>query len=211
LEPQWLTRRVASVGAVAVFSSVVAEWRIPYARPVNDPPNAQKVERMFGVKLLRVSSMTAFLALSAGMITGCAETQDVGTKQAVGTVGGAVLGGVIGSQFGGGQGRLWTTGIGAVLGAIAGSEVGKSLDRADKVYMSTTTQASLEHSQTGSTSTWQNPDSGNSSTVVPTRTYQQPDGQYCREFEQTVTIEGRAEKAYGTACRQPDGAWQIVS
>jgi surface antigen len=36
-------------------------------------------------------------------------------------------------------------------------------------------------------------------------------GKYCREFQQTVTIGGKTEQAYGTACRQPDGSWQIVS
>ncbi len=36
-------------------------------------------------------------------------------------------------------------------------------------------------------------------------------GHYCREFQHTVTIGGRSERAYGTACRQPDGAWQVVS
>lgn len=34
---------------------------------------------------------------------------------------------------------------------------------------------------------------------------------YCREFTQVVDIGGRAESAYGTACMQPDGSWQIVS
>lgn len=36
-------------------------------------------------------------------------------------------------------------------------------------------------------------------------------GAYCREFQQEVTIGGRLERSYGTACRQPDGAWKIVS
>jgi hypothetical protein len=36
-------------------------------------------------------------------------------------------------------------------------------------------------------------------------------GRYCREFQQTVTIGGRTEDAYGTACRQPDGSWEVVS
>lgn len=36
-------------------------------------------------------------------------------------------------------------------------------------------------------------------------------GEYCREFQQEVTVGGRSERAYGTACRQPDGAWKIVS
>lgn len=37
-----------------------------------------------------------------------------------------------------------------------------------------------------------------------------PQGAYCREFQQQVTIGGRTEDAYGTACRQPDGSWQVV-
>ena len=34
---------------------------------------------------------------------------------------------------------------------------------------------------------------------------------YCREYTRTVTIGGRPEHAYGTACLQPDGQWLIVS
>jgi hypothetical protein len=34
---------------------------------------------------------------------------------------------------------------------------------------------------------------------------------YCREFRQTVTIDGRARDAYGTACRNAaDNGWQLV-
>lgn len=36
-------------------------------------------------------------------------------------------------------------------------------------------------------------------------------GRYCREFQQDISVGGRTERAYGTACRQPDGAWEIVS
>lgn len=32
----------------------------------------------------------------------------------------------------------------------------------------------------------------------------------CKQFEQTVMIDGRERPAYGTACLQPDGAWKIV-
>ena len=34
---------------------------------------------------------------------------------------------------------------------------------------------------------------------------------YCREFTKTVAIGGRIQPAYGRACYQPDGSWQIVS
>src|SRR6056297_1266792 len=100
------------------------------------------------------------LVLATLLLAGCA--QQPGPKESVGTLGGAVLGGLLGSQIGGGTGRLWATGAGAVLGSLVGSEVGRSLDRADKVYMAKTTQATLEHSETGSTSTWNNPDTGHS-------------------------------------------------
>ncbi len=33
---------------------------------------------------------------------------------------------------------------------------------------------------------------------------------YCREYTKTVSISGRAERAYGTACLRPDGSWEIV-
>lgn len=34
---------------------------------------------------------------------------------------------------------------------------------------------------------------------------------YCREFQTTVLVNGQPQPSYGTACRQPDGAWKIVS
>ena len=65
--------------------------------------------------------------------------------------------------------------------------------------------------QVGTTRTWQNSDSGNAGSITPTQTYQRDDQTYCREFTQTLTIGSRTEEAYGTACREPDGTWDIVS
>ena len=36
-------------------------------------------------------------------------------------------------------------------------------------------------------------------------------GRFCREFQQQVSIGGRSERAHGTACRKPDGSWEVVS
>ncbi len=33
--------------------------------------------------------------------------------------------------------------------------------------------------------------------------------EYCREYTKTVSIGGRTEKAYGTACQQSNGSWEI--
>lgn len=54
-------------------------------------------------------------------------------------------------------------------------------------------------------------DGGASGSVVALRDGTDSAGAYCREFQQDVTVGGRTEHAYGTACRQPDGAWKIVS
>lgn len=151
------------------------------------------------------------LIISVALLGACDTTQQAGQKETFGAITGAVLGGFLGSKVGKGDGQLWATGAGAILGAIAGSSVGRSLDESDRMMMDRTSQASLEHTQTGATSTWRNPDTGHSGSVTPTKTYQTADGTYCREFEQYVTINGEEQKATGTACRQPDGSWRIVN
>jgi hypothetical protein len=47
--------------------------------------------------------------------------------------------------------------------------------------------------------------------VVATREGTSTAGRYCREFQQRVSIGGKSEEAYGTACRKPDGSWEVVS
>lgn len=130
------------------------------------------------------------------------------------TTGGALIGagagGLIGSQFGGGAGKLVATGLGVLVGGLMGSQVGASLDRADQMALQQTTQNTLEALPTGQTSTWRNPDSGNYGSVTPVNTYQAPSGEFCREFQQTITVGGQTQQGYGRACRQPDGTWKIV-
>ncbi|HEX7775711.1 MAG TPA: hypothetical protein VF449_04215 [Parvibaculum sp.] len=41
--------------------------------------------------------------------------------------------------------------------------------------------------------------------------YRTESGQYCREYQSTVRIDGRLQSSYGTACLQPDGAWRVVN
>ena len=72
-----------------------------------------------------------------------------------------------------------------------------------------TANKAFEQNQTGQTSVWNNPNSGNSGTVTPTKTYQLATGQYCREYTQTILIGGEQHQTYGTACRQADGTWKV--
>ena len=107
------------------------------------------------------------------------------------------MGGLLGSQIGSGRGQLAATGAGVLLGALVGSSIGKSLDDVDRL------KAEQAYSQArtapvGETITWNNPNSGNSGSVTPVRDGTTSSGAYCREFQQTVTVGGKTENAYGT-------------
>ena len=151
-------------------------------------------------------TMAAVVVLS---LAACQSMQD-NPKQTGGTLIGAGLGALAGSQVGSGKGQLAAVVIGALGGAWLGGEAGKSLDKADRMYAERTAQDTLESGKTGQTATWRNPDSGHAGTVTPVRTYQTASNQNCREYETTVTIDGREEKAMGRACRQADKTWKIV-
>ena len=140
-------------------------------------------------------------------LPGCSGT--TGDKQTAGTILGGIGGAVLGSQVGDGSGRIIATAVGGVIGAWLGSEIGTSLDKADQAYAAQA-QQQAHQAPVGSQVTWNNPESGNYGTVTPQRDGQDQYGNYCREYQTTVTIGGESHQAYGTACRQPDGTWVIV-
>ena len=154
--------------------------------------------------------MKHILIIPIVVLTLSACLHERGNKELGGTLIGAALGGLAGSQLGAGTGQLVALGAGTLLGALLGSEIGKSLDKADRLHAAQTTHQTLEHTPNGQTRQWQSPVSGNAGSVTPLNTIITASGQPCREFQQTVTIGGEIEMAYGTACRQADGAWRIV-
>jgi hypothetical protein len=52
---------------------------------------------------------------------------------------------------------------------------------------------------------------GASGVVTPIREGTDDAGNLCREFEQEIRIDGRRERALGTACLQQDGTWVVVN
>ena len=90
-------------------------------------------------------------------------------------------------------------------GAIGGNPVGEPLDDA-------CIASALEHAPDGHAVRWQ-PMAGPNPPwqVTPRTTWRTEDGRYCREFASTATIGGQRRSVYGHACRQADGAWEIVS
>jgi surface antigen len=131
------------------------------------------------------------------------------TKQDAGIGIGAVAGGVIGNQFGSGDGKVLATALGAVVGGIVGSEIGKSLDDNDRRQAAAAELAALERGQSGVAQPWRNPDSGHYGMVVPGKPYKRA-AQDCRDYTHTIYIDGRPQTMRGTACRNPDGTWRGV-
>jgi len=153
------------------------------------------------VMTLRLKSLTTAAVLSISVIlAGCAN------KQEAGLITGAVVGAAVGSQFGGGKGRIVTTVIGTIIGAIAGKEIGKTMDTVDRLKAQ---QAIQNTAVSGTTSTWSNPETGNSGTVRPLGKYSRSSSGYCRDFESDIRIDNKNEIARGRACQRSDGSWDI--
>jgi len=155
----------------------------------------------------RVLKGAIVVVLIAVIMTGCA-TIEQNPKTTIGALGGGTLGGLIAGAAGASPAGIAASVVG---GMLVGGLIGNLLDERDKRLANEAAQKALETAPSGSAVAWQNPDSGHSGTVTPVRTYQTGSGSYCREYQQTVTINGRQEKAYGTACRQPDGSWKIIN
>ena len=136
---------------------------------------------------------------------GCAPRTHQGKD--IGTIAGAIVGGVIGHQFGGGSGKTIATAVGALAGGLVGSELGRvydKLNREEQHVHTATVSDTIQTSKIGEGNQWYNPQTGNSGRVIIT----EQEG-YCREYQQTIVIGGREHQGYGTACRQPDGSWRI--
>ncbi len=155
---------------------------------------------------------TVIVVLGALAFTSaCAQIENFGvTKRDQGALLGAVAGGVAGSQIGDGSGQLVATGVGTLLGALVGSEIGLSLSKADQAYAQQAFQKA-HYSPLGETVVWDNPETNHRGSYTPIREGRTADNDPCRQYEQTIIVEGRAETAVGTACQNADGTWRIIN
>jgi len=155
-----------------------------------------------------IKGISILIVLISFIFSACASnTWEENQKAIIGGAGGAAAGGLIASAF-----NANTAGVlgGAILGGLIGSAVGNRMDVADRREANRTTHRALETAPSGTTTTWRNPDNGHSGTITPVSTYQAANGQYCREYRETIDIDGQRQQAHGTACREPDGSWRIV-
>ncbi len=150
--------------------------------------------------MIRYSRIAVVISMAV-ILSACSTAP---SKQDQGVVIGAVAGGLLGNQVGGGTGKVVATIAGAVIGGAIGGSVGKSMDETDRMKAN----AAFENGRSGTSSTWVNPDTGYEYVVTPNNSYETDSGP-CREYTMDATIGGKTEQVYGTACRQPDGSWQV--
>jgi len=145
------------------------------------------------------------LLLAITLLAACAEDNQI-RKRDVGMVGGAVGGAIAGQAIGGSDptARVLGTIAGVIIGAAAGGYLGSLWDDYDRKQAS----YALENNPDSRPATWKNPNTASTATVTPTKTYYEGDTP-CRDFTQTIYIDGKKEVGRGTACRQADGTWRI--
>jgi surface antigen len=146
------------------------------------------------------------LLLVASSLAACAVSPDgrvvpdgrVFNKQSTIPLGAGLLGAVVCNKLFKGHGSKdgWTAACGAA-GYFASRAFVVQHDKA------------LENNRVGQTTSWSDPD-GSNHTLTPTQTYKE-NSRPCRDFRQTVEIDGQTEIMTGKACRQSDGSWQLVS
>jgi len=154
-------------------------------------------------------SAAALVAIFAAACSGTPETGQ-GPRENTGTLVGAVAGGLIGSQFGGGTGERIAAGLaGAAIGGLIGNRVGAAMDDEDKQRAYAAQMQALESGKSGVAVAWKNPDSGRYGSVVPGPAYR-TNGQQCRQYTHPIYIDGKPQVARGNACRNADGTWTAV-
>ncbi len=144
--------------------------------------------------------LIAVLMLSGSLVACTA------TNEEVGTVSGAVIGGLVGNQFGKGKGKVAATALGALAGGLVGNNVGRKLDYGSRQSALSAEHNALEYGTPGAPVNWQGTGGRTYGTVVPQQTYQVGSSN-CRRYTHTIYIDGRPETASGTACRNADGSW----
>lgn len=165
-------------------------------------------------KRIGVAALMAGLALAPA---GCTTGQDNLSREdkvAIGTVAGAVIGGLIGYQVLSSSNdtvRLLAALGGAAAGSYGGKLLSERLTRFDKTAMQETAYKSLTEAPSGETSTWQNGSTGTHGSITPMRTFLDAQGRICREYDAKIAVDGETVQGRETACQTKAGHWVVYS
>jgi len=96
-----------------------------------------------------------------------------------------------------------------LVAELVGSDLARMLDPVDRRRLQEVVQQTLENGVSGQVAGWHNPFSRNAGTVAASRAYRNAAGRWCRGVEQSITVARETRRGRGTACRRPDGFWDI--
>lgn len=88
--------------------------------------------------------------------------------------------------------------------------LGSNLTPANQQELAEATSSALEQGRTGEGLNWSGTNGDIVGTVTPIRTYYRSGGEPCRDFQRSLTVNGKTEVQFGTACRERDGTWTIT-
>jgi surface antigen len=145
-----------------------------------------------------------FAAAAGALVLGACSARPGPTT---GAVPGANTGQVIDSPVASGAGE---SPVGPVEGGLMGIDVGRSLADADRAVALEAEYEALEYGRPGQSTKWRSR-KGNVDGSIRVGSLYQVNRLDCREYTHEIAIDGRMRVVRGTACRQPDGVWRIVS
>ena len=71
-------------------------------------------------------------------------------------------------------------------------------------------QHSLTNNLSGRNTPWENPESGNSGSIVAGAVFVTNQGVFCRDYKENVVVGEDLGIVTNTACRDPRGVWRLI-
>lgn len=149
--------------------------------------------------IILTSGLLAATLSSSILLSGCGSVSNEQSH----SIAGSVLGGIVGRQFGSGDGREIMTIVGAVVGGLIGGDMGRGLDQHDQRRVSQTLETAPNHRKVA----WNNPNTNTQYAITPVNGA----GQQCRDYVMDAWIDGRMQQVKGRACKNNQGQWVNAS
>jgi len=127
-----------------------------------------------------------------------------------GIIVGGLIGGLLGNSAGRGGNRTGATIAGVIVGGAMGAALTRNMDCDDRSYAYRSYYDGFNSGRPGNYQ-WRNPHNDNRGDFRISGYYNDQYGFHCARFDQVTYVQNRAYRAKGTACRQPNGSWAVVS
>ena len=126
-------------------------------------------------------------------------------RELIGRLLGGAAGAAVGSTIGQGNDNTASIIAGTIIGMIVGGNIGRSMDRVDQGCVGQI----LEHAPNGRMIAWDGY-GGTRYQVTPGGPFQDNRGRNCRKYLAESVVNGSSHRTYNMACRESNGAWQMV-